>query len=223
MGNATPDAKDKTVETPSKSPKEKLLEELSNSIAEESKAFTFACGGTIPVWSEPSVAKPNQDKQKSGPKVTSESEAKQREKTGQNDSIRDEQEPEGKDDSDSDDDTPVFVQSIDLRWDSNDRRRLFSETKLILPLEKETKDNLQLLLKDMQPATFGRGNKDVLDESYRKALKMDTERFLTNFNPYQAGIIDTIAQALLPPLRHNKHGRYVKAELYKLNVGIRGV
>lgn len=41
------------------------------------------------------------------------------------------------------------------------------------------------LVKECEPATFGKGNKDVFDEEYRKAGKMDTENFCTNFTPYE--------------------------------------
>ena len=34
-----------------------------------------------------------------------------------------------------------------------------------------------------QPATFGAQEQDVLNESYRKAWKMDMDNFSTRFNP----------------------------------------
>jgi len=67
-----------------------------------------------------------------------------------------------------------------------------------------------------QPAAFGRNGKDVYDESYRKALKLDTTSFCTDFCPYEAGIIDTITQILLPGVSTRRRG--IRAELYKLNV-----
>jgi hypothetical protein len=69
----------------------------------------------------------------------------------------------------------------------------------------------------MVPATFGRGNQDVYDETYRKALKLEPSNFSTNFCPYEAGIVDVISQMLLPIVKH-KAPRAVQAELYKLNV-----
>ncbi|KAL2168770.1 hypothetical protein VTG60DRAFT_6879 [Thermothelomyces hinnuleus] len=107
---------------------------------------------------------------------------------------------------------------IDLRWDSNDESVLSSETKLTFPLEPNTEKNLDRLIKDMVPATFGLGGEHVYDESYRKATKLDPTRFSSTFNPYELGIIDAIAQTLLPSLRHSKQTRSVKAELYKLNL-----
>lgn len=69
------------------------------------------------------------------------------------------------------------------------------------------------LLSDSEPATYGVGAKAVLDETYRKAGKMNAARFSTNFNPYEHGVIDVITQALL-----NSNNRGVRAELYNLNV-----
>ncbi len=69
----------------------------------------------------------------------------------------------------------------------------------------------------MGPASFGLAGKNVYDEGYRKALKLDTSQFSTNFCPYTLGIVDAIAQILLPEASKGKE-RGVKAELYKLNV-----
>lgn len=107
---------------------------------------------------------------------------------------------------------------VTIRWDPQAVDGPASETKLTLPLEPTTKDNLDKLVRDMQPASFGFQGKDVLDETYRKALKMDTERFASTFNPYELGIIDTICQVLLPSVPGADIHRGVKAELYKLNV-----
>jgi hypothetical protein len=91
-----------------------------------------------------------------------------------------------------------------------------------MPPEEEagspTDARLGQLVNDMTAATFGFGGKDVFDETYRKALKLDTSRFCTNFSPYEVGIIDVISQMLLPYIWRG-HSRSVKAELYKLNVG----
>jgi hypothetical protein len=109
---------------------------------------------------------------------------------------------------------------VDLRWDPNDPCIDARQTKITFPLEPSSRANLERLIQDMAPATFGRGGKDVYDESYRKAAKMDSTRFSSTFNPYELGIVDAVAQALLPSLRHSKQARAVKAELYKLNVSL---
>ncbi|KAI9774057.1 MAG: hypothetical protein M1840_005150 [Geoglossum simile] len=81
------------------------------------------------------------------------------------------------------------------------------------------------LLHDCAQATFGLDGKNVLDESYRKAAKMDNNLFCTNFHPHDYGIIDAIAQALVPSIESSAleentstHHLGVVAELYKLNI-----
>jgi len=75
---------------------------------------------------------------------------------------------------------------------------------------------LARLLSDCQPASFGFNGEDVHDESYRRATKLDRSAFSIDFCPYELGIIDAIAQLLLPGTEHGTKG--VRAELYKLNV-----
>jgi hypothetical protein len=78
-----------------------------------------------------------------------------------------------------------------------------------------------MLVGDCQPATFGRGQQDILDESYRKAGKLDPTQFSTNFCPYEAGIIDAVTTMLLNETvgENDQVSLGVWAELYKLNVG----
>lgn len=54
------------------------------------------------------------------------------------------------------------------------------------------------LLHACRPATFGLKGKDVYDESYRKAPKLDESQFSTNFSPDLHGIIRVVEQMLLP-------------------------
>lgn len=86
---------------------------------------------------------------------------------------------------------------------------------------------LQQLVKDCQPATFGFGGEDVLDEEIRKAGKLEATEFSTSFSPYDYGIVDAVAQALLPGIARpevltgentSEEHWGVVAELYKLNV-----
>ena len=111
--------------------------------------------------------------------------------------------------------------------------------KVLFPLDGSGPDSeLDQLISACQPATFGRGGENVMDEvrwdfnfhlcrrglttvcckSYRKAGKLDESDFATSFCPYTAGIVDIISQLLLPQLNHDKSTRSIKAELYKLNV-----
>lgn len=106
---------------------------------------------------------------------------------------------------------------ITIRWDSS----VSADTshKVTLPCADAERPSFEQLLKDCQPATFGRGGEDILDESYRKAGKLDESAFCSNFNPHSLGIINTVGQALAPDAwqqTNETHG--IRAELYKLNV-----
>lgn len=78
------------------------------------------------------------------------------------------------------------------------------------------------------PATLGKEGEEVLDESYRKAVKLDCNQFSTSFSSYEVGTIDAIAQNLLPGIAKPFSGRKSKyeehlgeiAEFYKLNVSL---
>jgi hypothetical protein len=66
------------------------------------------------------------------------------------------------------------------------------------PAHKKDAAGLLTLNSSCQPASFGLNGEDVLDASYRKATKLDRSAFSIDFCPYEMGIIDTIAQMLLP-------------------------
>jgi acyl-CoA synthetase (AMP-forming)/AMP-acid ligase II len=100
--------------------------------------------------------------------------------------------------------------------------------KVIFPISTSSDSSeLEHLLRACTPATFGSGGKDILDETYRKAGKLDRANFSVDFHPHDYGILDAIAQTLLPSMYRldRNEGREehwgVKAELYKLNVGER--
>lgn len=66
-----------------------------------------------------------------------------------------------------------------------------------------------------EPATFGLNQRDVLDMTYRRALKLDTDYFAPKLDLNRVGLIDLIRHSLL----EGKEGsRHVVAELYKLNI-----
>ncbi|KAL4739206.1 hypothetical protein BDV11DRAFT_170239 [Aspergillus similis] len=83
-------------------------------------------------------------------------------------------------------------------------------------------DTLRRLVADCDPASFGRGEEDVIDPEYRRAGKINTGQFATSFHPADFGILENIAQVLLPSISNetdNQLGfRKITAELYKLNV-----
>ncbi|PPQ72211.1 hypothetical protein CVT24_002368 [Panaeolus cyanescens] len=77
-----------------------------------------------------------------------------------------------------------------------------------------TDSDLEALSDACQPASFGVGGQDILDVSYRKAGKMDTSRFSSQFSPVTHGIIDLIREDLFK----GEDERGIGVELYKLNV-----
>lgn len=92
--------------------------------------------------------------------------------------------------------------------------------KLVLPYESTSA--LQQLVKECVPATFGKGEADVLDPEYRRAGKMDPNNFATSFHPADFGIIENVERVLLPSINTEKQNslwfRKLRAELYNLNV-----
>lgn len=96
--------------------------------------------------------------------------------------------------------------------------------RVVLPLSGAGDSNehvLQELVRACIPATFGKGEQDVLDLAYRNAGKMDTEAFATTFDPAQFGILENVEQILLPSIGNDGESklqlRKLSAKLYKLN------
>ncbi|KAL8910881.1 MAG: hypothetical protein Q9171_003880 [Xanthocarpia ochracea] len=109
---------------------------------------------------------------------------------------------------------------VTIRWDANDYR---DPHKTSFPASQGAGRSFESLLKHCEPATFGLGNHDILDEGYRKAGKLDHTAFSTNFHPHDYGIVDALQRILMPfsarGANDNYTGSYgVRAELYKLNV-----
>ena len=84
-------------------------------------------------------------------------------------------------------------------------------------LASATAEQLQQLTETCAPATFGVNQKDVLDETYRKAGKLDASDFSIRFDPLQAGLIKAVRTELVEEGRSSS-ANDVRAELYKLNV-----
>lgn len=168
-----------------------MLNNLTNTLAESK--HMFACGGEIPIEAATQAAQPN------APTVNL------IHSTRQPGVVK-----------------PRTVSApVTLRWDGQPGTpELGNAQKLLFPPEPTTTGNLQQLVTDMAPATFGRNGQDVYDEAYRKALKMDTSEFCSTFNPYESGIVDTVAQVLLPSVIDSTRFRAVRAELYKLNASL---
>lgn len=131
-------------------------------------------------------------------------------------------------------DAAPTCQPVTLRWDPLSQYVPARVCKLQFPLDcsdSATANNMRQLLVDMQPATFGNQGQDVVDETYHKASKLDPYQFDCTFNPYEMGIIDEVAQILLPGVKwktisnNNSAGNprteginVIRAELHRLNV-----
>ncbi|KAG7097990.1 hypothetical protein E1B28_005298 [Marasmius oreades] len=76
-------------------------------------------------------------------------------------------------------------------------------------------DDLNKLSMSCDRATFGRAKEELLDESYRKAGKMDVERFSSKLD---SNVIRLLPGILFHLLKGEDLDRKVDAELYKLNV-----
>ncbi|KAG6855593.1 hypothetical protein H0H87_000432 [Tephrocybe sp. NHM501043] len=88
-----------------------------------------------------------------------------------------------------------------------------------LDLSNATEPELEALAYACAPATFGRNKEDVLDESYRKAGKMDLEDFAIKLNIENLGITNRICAQMLDAADADK---IIRAEMYKLNVYEKG-
>lgn len=189
----------------------KLLDQLQQFVRDESSRSIFALGGTIPIDRGSEVVD-----QTASLAITSPDSGAHSEKNGVAD-ITQAVEPE------ADLSSPPVV----IRWDThqgNGEKPKDVTGRIQLPSKSpDNTGDLVHLVNSCQPATFGRGRVDVYDESYRKAGKLDPSDFSTNFNPYEFGIIDSIAKMLLPSVPGGPDAkvtcsRGIRAELYKLNV-----
>lgn len=65
----------------------------------------------------------------------------------------------------------------------------------------------------LQPKAAAAGGTSVLDTSYRSALKMETDAFVSNVNLHELGILADVRKLMVPDAHARLH-----AELYKLNM-----
>ncbi|KAL8655977.1 MAG: hypothetical protein Q9226_002839 [Calogaya cf. arnoldii] len=112
----------------------------------------------------------------------------------------------------------ILKGGVTLRWDANDYQE---PHKTSFPGSQA----MEVLVRRCEPATSGLGDRDVLNEGYRKAGKLDNTAFSSNFHPHDHGIVDAVQQILMPYSRGGAQGGEpesygVRAELYKLNVRI---
>ena len=84
-----------------------------------------------------------------------------------------------------------------------------------MDLSNAFNDELKHLAETCDAATFGVAQQDVLDESYRRAGKLDSTYFSMHFDAVRAGLVDGVRDHLLEV---DDSQRAITAELYKLNV-----
>jgi hypothetical protein len=82
-------------------------------------------------------------------------------------------------------------------------------------LANATPEKLEQLAQACEPASFGLKQECVLDESYRKAGKMDPDCFSSKMDLSHTDLINIIRGYLLEGTESTNN---VKPELYKLNV-----
>ncbi|KAJ7067521.1 hypothetical protein C8F01DRAFT_668869 [Mycena amicta] len=81
-----------------------------------------------------------------------------------------------------------------------------------------TDEQVEQLASACERASFGRGQEDVLDESYRKAGKIDVSRFAARLDIAANGILDAITPYLVEGRSEDDEEMGLTAEMYKLNV-----
>ncbi|RMZ18996.1 hypothetical protein D0859_17013 [Hortaea werneckii] len=90
----------------------------------------------------------------------------------------------------------LSTKPIRIRWGANGAGKTLS-----LPLQDPSDEGLlQDLIAACHPATSGRGGQDILDPTYRRAGALRPADFMTDFCPYESGILDIVTQLLLPPI-----------------------
>ncbi|KAF9466908.1 hypothetical protein BDZ94DRAFT_1233453 [Collybia nuda] len=73
-------------------------------------------------------------------------------------------------------------------------------------VSQQSENDLKLLAKACDPTTFGTEQRDIFDESYRKAGEMDIANFSVKFDLGEARLIERL------------RSKHIRVELYKLNV-----
>jgi hypothetical protein len=82
-------------------------------------------------------------------------------------------------------------------------------------LANATPEKLEQLAQACEPASFGLKQECVLDETYRKAGKMDSESFCSALDLSHTDLVNIIRGYLLEGTQSTNN---IKTELYKLNV-----
>ena len=77
--------------------------------------------------------------------------------------------------------TPITSPPVIIRWHAPSGD---VSGKITFPVPKGKQEVLEELVKDCQPATYGCGGEDILDDRIRSSGKPESSEFSTNFNPY---------------------------------------
>ncbi|KAK0239345.1 hypothetical protein EDD85DRAFT_1003604, partial [Armillaria nabsnona] len=86
----------------------------------------------------------------------------------------------------------------------------------VINLAHPTDAELHTLAEACKPAPFGRDSEEVLDDTYRKALKLDTILFATTMDLQMTKILDQIRVDLMDGYLSTE--KRIRPELYKLNI-----
>ena len=98
---------------------------------------------------------------------------------------------------------------------SDTTTRTYSFSRSRIDFSKAGTDDLAALYNACKPASFGLNGETILDDTYRKAKKMDLDAFPTLFDPRNLGILERVSRGLLTRTRGPG---ITEMELYKLNV-----
>ncbi|KDQ14659.1 hypothetical protein BOTBODRAFT_32412 [Botryobasidium botryosum FD-172 SS1] len=110
-----------------------------------------------------------------------------------------------------------FYCSGKLKVTSNDLILYYGEEEKAsrIDLSGPNENQVKALADACTKASFGMNQQDILDETYRKAGKIDNNHFALNFNPVATGLLERVRGELLG-LQFEVPN--IRAELYKLNV-----
>ncbi|KAJ7058384.1 hypothetical protein C8F01DRAFT_1027084 [Mycena amicta] len=111
----------------------------------------------------------------------------------------------------------VRKEDLGLFFRSGDSKSESAGAAQYIDFNAPTNDALEKLAAACQKATFGAEHGDVLDETYRKAGKLDVENFSARLDVASSGILDAISPELLVS-QDAQDDRVIRAEMYKLNV-----
>ncbi|KAJ7211618.1 hypothetical protein GGX14DRAFT_448890 [Mycena pura] len=106
---------------------------------------------------------------------------------------------------------PVRAEDLTLYYKTG------NDTARFIEFSKAPEAQLLKLVAACQPATFGFDQKEVLDETYRKAVKMDIDKFSASLDIAASGILKAISPDILDGQKGGDE-KALRAELYKLNV-----